>query len=33
MKYQKWGYSYNQYQADLKKGTIPKAIIKIWTGR
>ena len=33
MKYQKWGYSYNDYQNDLKKGTIPKAIVKIWTGR
>jgi hypothetical protein len=33
MKYQKWGYSYNDYQNDLKKGRIPKAIIKIWTGR
>jgi hypothetical protein len=33
MKYQKWGYSYADYQKDLKKGTIPKAIVKIWTGR
>ena len=33
MKYQKWGYSYNDYEKDLKKGTIPKAIVKIWTGR
>jgi hypothetical protein len=33
MKYQKWGYSYNQYHSDLKKGTIPKEIVKIWTGR
>jgi len=33
MKYQKWGYSYNDYKADLKKGTVPKAIVKVWTGR
>jgi hypothetical protein len=33
MKYQKWGYSYNDYQVDLKKGTIAKGVIKIWTGR
>ena len=33
MKYQKWGYSYNDYQNDLKKGTIPKFIVKVWTGR
>jgi hypothetical protein len=33
MKYQKWGYSYNDYQTDLKKGTIRRAVVKIWTGR
>lgn len=33
MKYQKWGYSYKQYQEDVKKGQIPKTIIKVWTGR
>jgi len=33
MNYQTWGYSYTDYQNDLKKGTIPKAIVKIWTGR
>jgi len=33
MNYQKWGYSYNDYQNDLKKGKVPKAIVKIWTGR
>jgi len=31
--YLKWGYSFNEYQADLKKGTIPKPVIKVWTGR
>ena len=33
MKYQKWGYSYQDYQNDIKKGKLPKAIIKVWTGR
>jgi len=33
MKYQAWGYSYNTYMTNLKKGTIPKSIIKVWTGR
>jgi hypothetical protein len=33
MKYQTWGYSYNDYQNDIQKGKIPKSIIKIWTGR
>lgn len=33
MKYQTWGYTYDQYMADLKKGTIPKAVVKVWTGR
>jgi len=33
MKYQKWGYTYDEYMSNLKKGTIPKYIVKIWTGR
>ena len=33
MKYQKWGYTYEEYMADLKKGTIPRSIVKVWTGR
>jgi hypothetical protein len=33
MKYERWGYSYNDYKSDLKKGTITKGIVKIWTGR
>ena len=33
MTYHRWGYSYNDYQNDLKKGTITKGIVKIWTGR
>lgn len=33
MKYQKWGYSYDEYIIDLQNGTIPKYIIKVWTGR
>jgi hypothetical protein len=26
-------YTYDMYETDLKKGTIPKAVIKVWTGR
>lgn len=33
MKYQKWGYTYDEYIANLKKGTIPKCVVKVWTGR
>jgi len=33
MKYQKWGYSYDEYIVDFKKGTIPRAVVKVWTGR
>lgn len=33
MKYQNWGYTFDNYMDDVKKGTIPKVIIKVWTGR
>jgi len=33
MKYQTWGYNYDNYISNLKKGAIPKPIVKIWTGR
>lgn len=33
MKYQKWGYSYEEYMINFKKGTIPRIIVKVWTGR
>jgi len=33
MKYQKWGYSYEEYIVNLKRGIIPRGIVKIWTGR
>ena len=33
MRYQKYGYTYKQHLNDIKKGRIPKAIIKVWTGR
>ena len=33
MKYQTWGYSYEDYMNDKKKGVLPKSIIKVWTGR
>jgi hypothetical protein len=31
--YLKWGYTFNEYIDDLKKGTILKPVIKVWTGR
>ena len=31
--YQAWGYTFDQYMDDLKKGTIPKRVVKVWTGR
>jgi hypothetical protein len=33
MKYQKWGYSYDQYINDVKNNRIPKAVVKVFTGR
>ena len=33
MKYQTWGYSYDEYMVNLKKGTIPAPIVKVWSGR
>jgi hypothetical protein len=33
MKYQTWGYNYDQYMNDFEKGSIPKIVVKIWTGR
>jgi hypothetical protein len=34
MTYQKWsGYSYEKYILNLKKGIIPKPVVKVWTGR
>jgi len=33
MTYPRWGYSFDQYMTDLKKGTIPHNVVKIWTGR
>ena len=33
MKYQTWGYSYEEYIVNLKKGTIPRGVVKVWTGR
>lgn len=33
MTYQTWGYSYDTYMSNLKKGIIPKSIVKVWTGR
>jgi hypothetical protein len=33
MKYQTWGYSYDEYMVSFKKGTIPAPIVKVWSGR
>lgn len=33
MTYHKWGYTYDEYINDFKKGIVPKIIIKVWTGR
>lgn len=33
MKYQKWGYSFKDYEDDLKNRKLPKVIVKVWTGR
>lgn len=33
MKYQKWGYSYDQYIEKFKKGFLPRVVVKVWTGR
>ena len=33
MKYQQYGYSYKQYVNDIKKGRLPRRIVKVWTGR
>ena len=31
--YQNFGYSYEQYEDDIKKMKLPRKIIKVWTGR
>jgi len=33
MKYQTWGYTFDEYIDNLKKGTIPRNVVKVWTGR
>lgn len=33
MTYQTWGYTFDEYMENLKKGTIPRAVVKVWTGR
>lgn len=33
MKYQTWGYSFDDYENDLRKKKNQKAIVKVWTGR
>ena len=31
--YQNWGYTYDQYEIDLKTKKLPRLVIKVWTGR
>ena len=31
--YQRWGYNFNEYENDLKRNQVPRAVIKVWTGR
>jgi hypothetical protein len=33
MTYQNWGYSFDEYMEDFKKGAIQRPVIKVWTGR
>jgi hypothetical protein len=33
MKYQTWGYTFENYESDLKRRKVPRAVVKVWTGR
>jgi len=33
MRYQTWGYSYDNYLGNLKQNILPKLVVKVWTGR
>ena len=33
LKYQKWGGTFDEYKSNLKKGTIERSVVKVWTGR
>lgn len=33
MKYHRWGYSFDEYIVDFKKGFLPVDTVKVWTGR
>ena len=33
MKYQKWGYTYDEYMEHIRSGKLPKYVVKVWTGR
>ena len=33
MSYYKWGYTFDEYVSNFKKGTIPRYVVKVWTGR
>jgi hypothetical protein len=30
---QKWGYNFDEYINNFKKGTIHNRVVKVWTGR
>lgn len=32
-RHQIWGYTYSEYEKDVKKKALPTTIVKIWTGR
>ncbi len=33
-RHHKWSrYTFDEYSSDLKKGTIPRSVVKVWTGR
>jgi len=31
--YCRWGYTYDEYEHDVRSGRIPRSIVKVWTGR
>lgn len=33
MRYQTWGYTYDDYIGNLKQNKLPKLVVKVWTGR
>lgn len=33
MKYQTWGYTFDNYESDLKRRKVPREVVKVWSGR